>query len=200
MELNIPLRDTALRKRVSLIITKGMQCFYQKEPARTTLDQAAGGVLLHRRARGSERMINRFEGEYAFLSNFYPVPITIGELHYLSSEAAYQAQKAPMNKRALFTNLAPGQAKQLGQSMVLDPESWNAIRDNIMRRIVHAKFAQNPELAELLSATGTEELEEGNTWHDNHFGNCYCPACENIKGENMLGKILMKEREILCRK
>lgn len=144
-------------------------------------------------------MINRFDGNYDFLSNFYPAPVTIGKLRYLSSEAAYQAQKAPKEKRKLFIHLSPGQSKQLGRSMVLDSESWNAVRDNVMRAVVHAKFTQNPELAELLLSTGEEELEEGNMWHDNHFGNCYCPMCENINGENMLGKILMKERELLCR-
>lgn len=63
-----------------------------------------------------------------------------------------------------------------------------------MRRVVHAKFTQNPALAIMLLGTGSSELEEGNSWHDNYFGNCYCPACQNIKGKNMLGKILMEER------
>jgi predicted NAD-dependent protein-ADP-ribosyltransferase YbiA (DUF1768 family) len=56
------------------------------------------------------------------------------------------------------------------------------------------KFAI-PELAEKLLATGDAELIEGTTWHDNTWGNCSCPQCENIPGENRLGKLLMQVRE-----
>ena len=56
------------------------------------------------------------------------------------------------------------------------------------------KFA-NPELRDLLLATGDEELVEGNYWHDNEWGNCTCPRCKNIPGKNKLGKLLMQVRE-----
>ena len=39
------------------------------------------------------------------------------------------------------------------------------------------------------------ELIEGNTWSDNFWGDCHCPKCRGIKGENNLGKLLMKIRE-----
>lgn len=37
--------------------------------------------------------INYFRGEYAFLSNFWEVPVTYKGLTYGSNEAAFQAQK-----------------------------------------------------------------------------------------------------------
>jgi predicted NAD-dependent protein-ADP-ribosyltransferase YbiA (DUF1768 family) len=43
--------------------------------------------------------------------------------------------------------------------------------------------------------TGDEELVEGTTWHDNIWGNCSCPKCKNIPGQNRLGKLLMQIRE-----
>jgi len=46
-------------------------------------------------------MINSFTDEYAFLSNFYPVPggITVGKHTFLSVEHAYQAFKCPEELR-----------------------------------------------------------------------------------------------------
>jgi len=61
--------------------------------------------------------------------------------------------------------------------------------------IVKLKFAQNPDLRKKLLATGTEELVEGNTWHDNYWGDCSCPECKNIKGRNQLGITLMRVRK-----
>ena len=52
---------------------------------------------------------------------------------------------------------------------------------------------KDPDLKRMLIETGDEELIEGNNWHDNFFGSCYCDRCGN-KGENNLGKILMKIR------
>ena len=52
-----------------------------------------------------------------------------------------------------------------------------------------------PELREKLLATGNEELVEGNTWHDNIWGNCSCDCCKKIEGQNKLGKLLMQVRE-----
>ena len=60
-----------------------------------------------------------------------------------------------------------------------------------MHEICMAKFTQNLLLKEKLLATGTEELVEGNNHGDTFWG------CVNGKGENHLGKILMKVREEL---
>lgn len=62
-----------------------------------------------------------------------------------------------------------------------------------MRRLVWRKFTDDPYLAELLLATGDEELVEGNVWGDTFWG-----VCEG-KGENWLGKILMDIRKELRR-
>jgi len=66
-----------------------------------------------------------------------------------------------------------------------------------MRSAVKAKFKQNSELLKLLIATKPHDLIEGNYWHDNIWGDCLCSRCKNIKGQNLLGKILMEVREEL---
>ena len=41
--------------------------------------------------------IDHFRGEYAFLSNFWEVPVTYKGLTYGSNEAAFQAQKCMLS-------------------------------------------------------------------------------------------------------
>lgn len=57
-----------------------------------------------------------------------------------------------------------------------------------MYEICLAKFTQHEFLKEALLATGDSELIEGNTWRDYFWGVC------NGKGQNKLGKILMRIR------
>lgn len=61
--------------------------------------------------------------------------------------------------------------------------------------VLICKFG-NPELRKILLSTGDEELVEDTTsWHDNIWGNCDCPRCRNIPGQNLLGKALMQVRD-----
>lgn len=66
-----------------------------------------------------------------------------------------------------------------------------------MYEICKAKFTQNADLKQKLLNTDNAYLEEGNTWHDNIWGNCQCDKCKAVAGQNYLGKILMKIREEL---
>lgn len=65
-----------------------------------------------------------------------------------------------------------------------------------MEEILRMKFTQNTKLRKRLLATRNERLVEGNTWHDNFWGECYCPHCENKVGLNHLGKLLMEIRTL----
>lgn len=140
-------------------------------------------------------MINCFDKEYAFLSNFYPSPITDGNLLFPTVEHMFQAAKTLNIKE--YEEIAaadtPGRAKQLGKKVSLR-EDWEKVKDDIMYQALWLKFSI-PELREKLLATGDEELVEGTTWHDNEWGNCSCEKCANIVGKNKLGKMLMKIRE-----
>jgi len=57
------------------------------------------------------------------------------------------------------------------------------------------KFLQNKDIMDLLIQTDGYKLVEGNHWHDNIWGDCKCSKCENIPGENWLGKVLIQLRE-----
>lgn len=141
-------------------------------------------------------MIRKFRGEYAWLSNFYPSPITIGDTYYPTVEHYYQANKATtitdFNKIRSCTT--PGQAKRAGSGVKLR-EDWDSVKVYLMRRGLDAKF-QNPSLKKKLLDTGCVQLIEGNYWHDNYWGSCYCPKCGD-RGKNILGRLLMLVRASL---
>lgn len=131
-----------------------------------------------------------FRNEYRFLSNFWDAPIEYGGLHYLNAEAAFQAQKCMTEDEKIpFTTLRSNEAKRLGRRVPLRPD-WEEVKVGIMEGIVRAKFTQNGDLGAQLLATGDILLEEGNTWGDVFWG----VDAQSRKGQNHLGKILMKVR------
>ena len=139
-------------------------------------------------------MINSFQGEHEFLSNFAASEIEFEGIVFPTVEHAFQAAKTlNMTKRKEIAALpSPGHAKRAGRSVELRPD-WEEIKTDVMMTGLRHKFAI-PELRAKLLATGDEELMEGNTWHDNTWGNCVCQKCQNTPGRNMLGMLLMELR------
>ena len=145
-------------------------------------------------------IIDRFDGEYRWLSNFWPCEVTPQGEHtfedtYRSAEHAYQASKCARSSERLDVRAAPtpGQAKLMTRNMSLWSD-WDDIKLVVMKEVVEAKFLQNPDLAQKLIATGDAILVEGNHWHDNYWGRCTCSKCVDILGKNHLGDILMDVR------
>ena len=141
-------------------------------------------------------IINNFSNEYAFLSNFYAVNITFDGIVFPSVEHAYQAAKTLNTEMRITISkiVYPGQAKRFGKRLDLR-EDWESIKQNIMWQLLTKKF-RHLELASKLIDTGLAELIEGNNWHDNYWGVCYCNSCHG-DGLNKLGHQLMDLRDIL---
>lgn len=139
-------------------------------------------------------MIDFFDGEYAFLSNFYNASCIFEEKLYPTVEHAFQAAKSLDHAERDWIAAAgsPGLAKRLGRRVNLRPD-WEKVKFDVMEECLRSKFADSV-LKQKLLATGDEELVEGNYWHDNTYGNCSCEKCKDIIGRNMLGNILMKLR------
>jgi len=136
-------------------------------------------------------MIDEFKGKYYFLSNFYNAPVIYEDLLYLNNESAFQSAKAKdIERRKQFCCIDPSTAKKKGRNVTLRHD-WEKIKDQVMEDCVRDKFTRNPDLRRRLIETGDEELVEGNTWGDTYWGVC------RGRGENMLGKILMKIRKEL---
>ena len=142
-------------------------------------------------------MITSFEGKYSFLSNFYACQTKYHNVKYPTSEHAYQAAKTsnPIQREAIKNTDTPDDAKRMGRRVEIK-SNWDEIKDEVMYEIVSNKFKNKRMQAKLL-ATENEQLVEGNYWHDNHFGSCYCKKCLQLPKENVLGKILMRVRDEL---
>lgn len=143
-------------------------------------------------------MIKEFRNENFYLSNFYERPVTFNGITYLNNEAAFQSMKVvDLEERKSFANLTASESKKKGRKVILRPD-WESVKFDYMYLICKAKFSQNIDLKKKLLSTMGEELIEGTTgWHDNIWGNCECPKCKNIVGQNHLGKILMRVRDEL---
>jgi ribA/ribD-fused uncharacterized protein len=147
-------------------------------------------------------MIDKFEGRWRFLSNFYPCKIEHQGITYPSVENFYVAMKVndqqlingtyftPGDFREMIAKISnPAEVKKLGSKIKLRT-GWDEKKLKVMNWGVREKF-KNEELAQLLIDTDGHELIEGNWWRDFYWGVC------NGKGENHLGKILMTVREEL---
>lgn len=134
-------------------------------------------------------VIDEFSGRWRFLSNFYPAVITWGYIVYPTVEHAFQSAKTfDMDIRQIIAAApTPGKAKRLGRKVMLRRD-WDQVKIRIMLDLLQRKFA-NPILRMRLLATKDAQLVEGNDWGDVFWGVCFG------KGDNHLGKLLMKVRE-----
>ena len=138
-------------------------------------------------------MIQEFNGANRWLSNFAPCNVILDGVVYPSTENAYQAAKTVIKQeRAQFEGITAGQAKRAGQRVTMRPD-WDAIKLPTMENLNRQKYTLEPLRSKLL-ATGFSELREGNTWGDTFWGVC------NGRGDNHLGKIIMKIRTDLQRR
>lgn len=64
--------------------------------------------------------------------------------------------------------------------------NWDEIKEDVMQKIVDAKFSQNPKLQKLLLDTGNKKIVEDSP--DEYWGK------QNGKGLNKLGLILERTR------
>lgn len=146
--------------------------------------------------------IDKFDGEFRYLSNFAIYPTEYEGILFPTSEHAYQASKSLIiEERKTFLlpqNKEPGKAKHLGRKLTLRPH-WDGIKNDVMLVIVQDKFNRHLDIRQKLIDTAPAELIESNFWHDKWYGVCTCEKC-NGKGLNWLGRILMKVREDLINK
>lgn len=147
-------------------------------------------------------IIDRFEGEHTYLSNFYIAPMVwvskrYGPHRVPSVEYPYQAEKARNREDFEEVIRAPSSrdAKRRGRSIPVRSD-WEAMKLHVMMRAVRLKFETHPELRVRLLATGEARLIEGNDWHDIIWGQCRCKR-HNNQGQNLLGRVLMAERSMI---
>lgn len=142
-------------------------------------------------------MIERFSGEHAYLSNPYPVKICYADEWWDSTEYAFHGMKTldPAERAQIRDAPTWRDAKRLGRSVTLRP-GWDMYwRYTVMEDLLALKFTAGSELADKLLATKPHGLIEGNSWHDQVWGDCRCGrALCTAPGMNLLGWMLMRRR------
>lgn len=148
-------------------------------------------------------MIHRFRGQHGFLSNFWPARVAWQGKVWPTVEHAYQASKFgdPAIREAIRAAMSPGGAKAVAHryahratafdspaNLAAEPDRRLKVMEDLLRQ----KFA-DPWLASQLLSTWPNELVEGNTWGDVFWG----VDQRSGRGENHLGKLLMKIRDEL---
>lgn len=129
---------------------------------------------------------------YGEFSNFWREPMAFEGKIWPSSEHAFQAAKFAGTEweEEVRKCGTPMEAATMGRRRDLPMVSnWNDIRDDVMYKVVKAKFTQSEKLKAVLLDTGTQELIE-HTVNDSYWADG-----GDGSGKNMLGIILMKVRE-----
>lgn len=143
-----------------------------------------------------------FSGKLKFLSNFYPCEVVMGGDTYKTVEHAYHASKVHNAKlrRIIRNTPTPGKAKRIARQWQLQRRAswrccWNDMKHTTMEHLLWQKF--NHFIYRLrLRDTGGMRLCNTNYWHDNYWGSCKCKKCKNVRGQNHLGKLIMRIRKI----
>lgn len=134
------------------------------------------------------------DAPYGCFSNFSKHSFTLSGQPWQTVEHYFQAQKFPGTLQEEAIRLAPDPmtAKNLGNSRNFPLRAdWEAVKDDVVRDAVWAKFEQHPDIRAVLLGTGDETLIEA-ARNDSYWG--YGP---DGKGQNKLGLTLIEIRNEL---
>lgn len=146
-----------------------------------------------------------------FLANRYPERISFeyDGIAYRNFETAYQSQKMEKEAdRRKAAGMYPEEAKVFARGRMLrknweTPLAENAprpsklcecLKDVVMYDLLWIKFHDNPELKDLLIATGDAVINKENTDYEIYWG-----TCKGV-GKGKIGKMLMEIRSRLAGK
>ena len=145
----------------------------------------------------NENEITIFKNEYSFLNNFYQRKIYYKGILFPTIEHAFQASKYEnideMKKISIIQNALDAKKEGL---LITPTDYWIKNKNNIMFDLLNVKFnLYNRDLREKLIQTSGKNIINGNFYHDNYWGNCYCNKCSQINKLNIIGKMLTLIRE-----
>lgn len=134
---------------------------------------------------------------YGEFSNFSAHPFELKGKVWPTSEHYFQAQKfaGTEHEESIRQAKTPAIAAQIGRrrSLPLRPD-WEAVKEDVMREALRAKFDQHPKPSLLLLSTGDAELIE-HTRNDRYWADG-----GDGTGKNRLGHLLMELRAELTLK
>lgn len=138
-----------------------------------------------------------YEQDFYVLSNFSAFSVAWEGRRFPTSEHVYHWEKFELGTKydglyvrdAIYAAASAHEAFKMAERWKpLRRRNWDAIKVDVMRRILRAKALQHEYVLRKLLATGDRELVE-NSWRDDFWG--WGP---NRDGQNMLGKLWMEIR------
>ena len=140
-------------------------------------------------------LLFRSDGNLSILSNFYQFPLRYEGHRYISTEQAYQHQKAVYHKcsrvaRQILSARTSAQSKAKSKA-VPQIDSWHEIKAEIMASLLVAKAQQNEQFRKTLIDTKGRKLVH-NIDTDSYWG-----CGPDLQGTNILGILLEELRERL---
>lgn len=153
---------------------------------------ANSAIVFHKTKEGFGGLSNMASG----------FPLKVNGISILTSEALYQACRYPHLadvQREIIGQYSPMTAKMKSKSYLrASREDWNEVRHRVMRWCLRVKLAQNYQaFGELLLLTGDKPIVEFSK-KDGFWG--AKPIDDDslvLRGENVLGRLLMELREKL---
>ncbi len=153
--------------------------------------------------RNQSIIFRRTKDAFGGLSNMASgYDILIGNIKVRSSEALYQACRFPSLvdvQKMIIEQKIPMIAKMKSKPFRSQTRAdWDDVRVPIMRWCLRAKLACNwRKIGELLLATGDKPIVEDS--HRDYFWGAVPQDDGSLKGENILGRLLIELREELKR-
>lgn len=119
-----------------------------------------------------DNLIYGFQGGFRWLSNFWPVGVTLDGMEFRTTEHAYQAAKTldDTERKTIQLMTRPGEAKAIGKVLTLRPD-WEDVKLGVMLDLQRQKFLLGTDLGNKLQETGDAQIVEANTWGDRFWGN-----------------------------
>lgn len=133
----------------------------------------------------------RTKDNYGCFSNFSRHEVEIDGKVWPTSEHYYQAMKFfdPEVQEQVRLCQGPGRAADMGRRRDLPlREDWEEVKDDVMRKVLRAKFEQNDAIRRILMDTNCYLIEESPV--DYYWG-----VGADRSGKNMLGRLLCELRE-----
>ena len=131
------------------------------------------------------------DGEHGIYSNFFPRMFTLNRRRWKSVEHYYQAAKTKDPSEAVKIRRCKNAAvaKRLGKAVKLRND-WDSVKVSVMEEAVYAKFSQHEDLKKRLLDTGDSIIHEDSPYD-------FIWGWGKGKGQDLLGKVLMKVRDRL---
>jgi|LGOV01.1.fsa_nt_gb ribA/ribD-fused uncharacterized protein len=146
-----------------------------------------------------DEFIGFYPREFACFDNFSAFKVKHNEVEYSTLEHAYQALKFIKTSEEVYNKIVNCYSSHEAQKIAfankdkVDPE-WEDVKLDIMKKLVMLKAEQNPYVVRKLLQTKDYMIVEDSP-KDGFWG-----IGQDRKGQNNLGKIWMKVREIYFNK